>query len=77
MFQRLKTIWRLSKIKNIQDADYLYASNSEEGKRIISVNEIPSEDNAVFFGEGTHDEFEDQQREDSGMKGWYDKIKNL
>ena len=77
MFQRLKTIWRLSKVKNIQDADYLYASNSEEGKRIISVNEIPSDDQTVFFGEGTHDEFEDQQREDSGMKGWYDRIKNL
>ena len=77
MFQRIKTIWRLSKVKNIQDADYLYASNSDEGKNVISVNQIPSDDKAVFFGEGTQDEFLEQEREDKGMKGWYDRIKNL
>jgi len=31
----------------------------------------------AFFGEGTHEEFVNQEREESGMKGWYDRIKNL
>lgn len=33
--------------------------------------------NAVFFGEGSHDEFLEQEKEDKGLKGWYDRIKNL
>lgn len=29
---------------------------------------------AAFLGAGTHDEFVDQQREDKGLKKWYDTI---
>lgn len=29
---------------------------------------------AVFLGEGTHEEFVDQERADKGEKHWYDRI---
>jgi len=32
---------------------------------------------AVFLGEGTQEEFIDQERKDSGLKGWYDRLRNL
>lgn len=30
---------------------------------------------AAFLGEGTEEEFLDQQRDDKGMKSWYERIK--
>ncbi len=32
---------------------------------------------AVFFGEGTQEEWEEQKKEDDGTKPWYDRIKKL
>lgn len=32
---------------------------------------------AVFIGEGTHDDFLEQEKEDQGMKSWYERLKNL
>lgn len=32
---------------------------------------------AVFFGEGTTEEFEQQQKEDDGTAPWYQRLKNL
>ena len=65
-------MWRLSR-KDEQALKTLESLTPEQ------LAEVPdhSDEKVVFFGEGTHEEFEDQQREDSGMKGWYDRIKNL
>lgn len=40
---------------------------------------IPEEGNgeAIFFGPGSEQEFKELQLEDSGMKGWIDRLKNL
>ena len=72
MFQRLKRMWRLSR-KDEQALKTLESLTPEQ------LAEVPdhSDEKTVFFGEGTHEEFKDQEREDSGMKGWYDRIKNL
>lgn len=32
---------------------------------------------AVFIGEGTHDEFVEFEKEEAGMKPWYERLKNL
>lgn len=42
----------------------------------IIPDETPAE-KAVFFGEGTEEEFIDLKNEDSGMKSWLDRLKNL
>lgn len=41
--------------------------------------EIPEigDGNAVFMGQGTQEEYEELQKEDSGMSGWYKRLKNL
>ena len=72
MFQRLKRMWTLSK----KDEQALKTLESLTPEQLAEVPDA-TDDKAVFFGEGTQDEFKDQQREDSGMKGWYDRIKNL
>lgn len=33
--------------------------------------------NAVFIGEGSHEEFVDMQREDDGSKPWYERLKRM
>lgn len=33
--------------------------------------------NAVFMGEGTHEEYEEMVKEDKGLSGWYKRIRNL
>lgn len=46
-----------------------------------TVEIIPDENDAdvkgVFFPEATQKDFEDQQAEDSGMKAWLDRLRNL
>lgn len=32
---------------------------------------------AVFFDEGSHEEFEELLKEDKGLSGWYKRIRNL
>lgn len=32
---------------------------------------------AVFFDEGSHEEYEELLKEDKGLSGWYKRIRNL
>lgn len=41
------------------------------------IEEPIGDGNAVFLGDGTHEEFIDQEREDKGTKSWYDRLKRL
>lgn len=60
LFKRTKRIWQLSQ-KDYQRIDILTDAQLEE---------IPDEEQkAVFFGEGTHEEFEENERERKGFKG--------
>lgn len=42
--------------------------------RLDSEPEPLGDGQAAFLGAGTHEEFIDQQREDKGLKPWYDRI---
>lgn len=72
MFRRIKTLWTLSK----KDDRVLQAL---DGLTQEDLDNLPNHDDekAEFFGEGTATEYVEQEREDSGMKAWYDRLKQL
>lgn len=72
MFKRLKRLWTLTK-KDPKALEVLEKLTDEQLKV------VPEEGNgkAEFIGPGTQEEFLDQQRDDEGMKGWYERLKNL
>ena len=43
------------------------------------LKEVPDagDGKAVFFDEGSSEDYLEQERKDSGMAGWYKRIKNL
>lgn len=69
MFTRIKRIIKLSG----KSPEAIEALTDDQ------IEELPNvgDGNAVFIGEGTHEEFEEQQREDEGTKSWYDRIRRL
>lgn len=69
MINRIKKILELSK-KDPKVIDSILKEDIEK---------LPDEGdgNAVFFGEGTHEEFEEFEKEESGMNKWYNRLKNL
>jgi len=69
MLNRFKRLWKLSK----KDMKVLEKLTPEQ------IEEIPDAPNgkAVFFGEGTEEEYDELQKEDSGMSGWYKRIRGL
>lgn len=72
MFKRIRQMWRLSN-KDEEVLERLETLTPEE------INAIPDKGNgkAVFLGEGTQEEFVEQERKDAGLAGWYKRIKNL
>lgn len=53
-------------------------------KKLIALSKLEEEKpkrkpkrNAVFIGEGTHEDLIEQERKDSGLSGWYRRIRNL
>jgi len=73
MIKRLIRMYQLSK-KDPKALKVL--ENLTEEQLAIVPDEAPAE-KAEFFGEGTDDEYKEQKDEDSGMKPWFDRIKNL
>ena len=69
MIKRLKKLWKLSR-KNSKDIESL--TNEQ-------IDDISDEGDgkAVYFGEGSSDEFSDLQKEENGMAGWYERMKKL
>lgn len=67
MFKRIKRLIKLSS----KDPKALEALTEEQ------IDSIPEagDGNAEFFGEGTEEEFLDQERAEVGLKAWYDRIK--
>lgn len=63
IFKRTKRLWKLSKKDPEALEDFMNLSDKQ-------IMDIPDEDQkAVFLGEGTQEEFKEQQREDKGFKG--------
>lgn len=69
MLQRLKRLWALSK----KDPKALEELTPE----IIARLPNPPDGKAVFLGEGTQEEFDEQVKSDKGMTAWYRRIRNL
>lgn len=72
MFQRLKRYWQLTK-KDPKALERLEKLTEEDMAYIPEIGDSK----AVFFSEGSTEEFDDFQKEESGMKAWYERIKNL
>ena len=71
MFKRIKRIIELSK-KDKKALDMLENLTPEQ------LAEVPDEeDKAVFFSQGTEQDFIEFEREETGLKGWYERLKNL
>jgi len=66
MFKRLKNLYKLSK----KDQKILDKLTDEQ------IDLIPDEGDgkAVFFGEGSEEEFKEQELEDKGLLAWYKRI---
>lgn len=72
IFQRLRRLWALSK----KDPEVVEKMLKLEPEDIAKLPD-PPDGKAVFMSEGTQEEFEELQKEDSGMAAWYKRIKNL
>jgi len=69
MFKRLRRMWQLSD----KDITAFESLTPEEIKNIP----IAGDGKAEFLGEGTEEEYLEQERKDKGLKGWYDRLKSL
>ncbi len=74
ILKRIKRILDLS--KKDPKALALLESLDEEQLALVPEEEL-GDGNAVFIGEGTHDEFVEFEKEEKGLKPWYERIKNL
>lgn len=89
MFKRIKRAYKaFTEPEGFEWTEFVKPVNQSEGvelKTVYKGNFIPGttsesfdeESNAVFFGEGTTEEWEDLKKEDEGTKPWYDRIKKL
>ena len=74
MFKRLKRLYELSK-KDSEVLDVYDTLTPEEIKDIPDASK--GDGKAVFLGEGSSEDFLDQERKDKGLAGWYERLKNL
>lgn len=74
MIKRIKRLWKLS--RKDPEALKVLESLNEEQLRLVP-EAVEGDGKAVFFGEGTEEEYKEFQREEEGMKPWYDRLKNL
>lgn len=69
MLKRIKKLWDISNAPK-ERIDSLY-EDIKENERLMG------DGKAVFLGDATEKELEEFEKEESGMKGWYDRLKNL
>lgn len=74
MIKRIKRLLALSK-KEPEALKVLEGLTEEQLKAVPEVSE--GDGKAVFFGEGSPEEFEELKKEDEGMKPWYKKLSEL
>lgn len=74
MIKRIKRLVALSK----KDPEALKVLESLSEEQLEAVPDVSEGDgNAVFFKQGTAEELEEFEKEQTGMKAWYDRIRNL
>ncbi len=74
MLKKIKRLWKLAN-KDPKALEVLESLTEEQLKAVPDVSDTDGK--AVFFGEGSHEEFIDLQNEDKGLKAWFDRLKNL
>ena len=74
MFKRIRRLYELSK-KDPEILDKYATLTPEELADIPDVSK--GDGKAVFFGEGSQDEFLEQERKDQGLAGWYRRLRNM
>ena len=67
--KRIKRILELSKINGIEKADRIYWDKGSNTHTVVKAVEKIGNGQAVFFGEGTEEEWKDEQNERKGFKG--------
>lgn len=72
MLKRIKRMIELSK----KDPEALKVLENLTEEQLDQIPEA-GDGKAVFIGEGTHEEWEDQKKEDEGTKPWYERLKQL
>jgi hypothetical protein len=72
MLKRLRKLWQLTR-KDPKALAQLETLTDEQ----LAVIPDEGDGKAVFLGSGTEEEYLEMQREDEGMKGWYERLKNL
>jgi hypothetical protein len=86
IINRIKKFWRLWKLSAHNDVFVVKDEAALEALRAVTLEikgdeilAIPNEGDgeAEFFGDATHDEFIEYERDQRGIKKWYDRIKNL
>lgn len=76
MLNRIKNLWELSKLH----VEHGEVNDIATGAVIPITRLVPDElgdGKAEFLGEGTEEEWIEQQREDEGSKPWYDRLRRL
>ena len=74
MFNRLRRLWHLSK-KEPKELEILESLTPDQLAEVPEV--VDGDGKAEFLGEGTHEEFVEQERADSGIRGWYERMKRM
>ena len=74
MLKKIKRLIALAK-KDPKALAVLEGLSEEQLKAVPDVSE--GDGDAVFFGEGTAEEFEELKKEDEGMKPWYKRLNEL
>lgn len=71
MLKRIKNAWKLSQIPGIAEADEITLRKSGLDRTVVVARAAESvgDGQAVFFGEGTEEEFKDQENKDKGLLG--------
>jgi hypothetical protein len=72
MFKRIKKLWQLSN-KDPKALEVLEGLTDEQLKSVPDEGDGKAE----WLGEGTEEEFIEQQRKDNGLQGWYERLRNL
>jgi hypothetical protein len=72
--RRLKRLYKLSK-KDETALSTLEKLTPAQLDAVPDANE--GDGKAVFIGQGTQTEYEEQQHADSGMLAWYERLKKL
>lgn len=86
IFKRIRNAWALRNA-DVLDVSGLSITEIDEKIQTLKPSHInfgegmvfpvEGDGKAVFIGPGTEQEYKDQQNADSGMAGWYERLKNL